>query len=255
MHYNYKDNKTKKTTLVFIHGFLGGSEIWKSYESYFGENYSTLTVDLYGHGKSTENPDCSLECIAEKISKIIKRLPIANCVLIGHSMGGYISGYLLEFLPQKIKGIVLLNSSLLGDSKGKQEQRNRAIEIARQHPYVFVGQMVNNLFLQENLAVFSEEVKQYQQLAKRVQPETIIKTLIHLRDRKSSVERAKIMQVPTLYITSKHDTTIPYSLIEQQLPELKARVIVLEKSNHMSFWEEKNTVLLAIESFLLSLNL
>ncbi len=255
MYYNYKENKTKDTTLVFIHGFLGGSEIWKSYESYFGEEYSILTIDLYGHGKSSENSDCSLECTAEKISKIIEELSIESCVLIGHSMGGYIAGYLLEYLSREIKGIVLLNSSLLGDTPGKKEYRNRAIEIAEQHPYVFTGQMVNHLFLEGNRTTLSQEVTQYQQLAKKVQPETIVKTLEHLRDRKSSVERARIMQTPILYIASKYDTTIPYSLIEQQLPELKARVIVLEKSNHMSFWEEKNTVLLAIESFLLSLNL
>ena len=53
-YYFFKDNKT--IPLVFIHGVGLDHQMWNYQTNYFN-NYSTLTYDLLGHGKTPCNKD------------------------------------------------------------------------------------------------------------------------------------------------------------------------------------------------------
>jgi len=110
--------KTKnKPSLVFIHGWANDWTTWKKEIAFFKrKGYSTITLDLRGHGKS-EKPEqkekYELECFAKDIHEIIKKENVDNFVLVGHSMGGMVALKYYELFNNEktINGVILCDTT------------------------------------------------------------------------------------------------------------------------------------------------
>lgn len=81
--------------LIFIHGAGGTSRFWKNYLPYFADQgWEVYAVNLRGHYPSQRDEalaQVTLEDYLEDVNKIILRLEIKCCALIGHSLGGLIA--------------------------------------------------------------------------------------------------------------------------------------------------------------------
>jgi len=80
--------------LLFIHGAGGTSQYWKNYLPYFAdEGWEAFAVNLRGHFPSDRDEalaQVTLEDYLEDVEKVISRLGIKHCAIIGHSLGGLI---------------------------------------------------------------------------------------------------------------------------------------------------------------------
>ena len=86
---NYYIKGSKKNALVFVHGYSCSSEYWWPQLEYFSKNYTTIAVDLAGHGKSGLNrKEYSMDAFGDDVKSVIEHLDLDQVVLIGHSMGG-----------------------------------------------------------------------------------------------------------------------------------------------------------------------
>ena len=86
---NYYIKGSEKKALVFVHGYSCSSEYWWPQLEYFSKNYTTIAVDLAGHGKSGLNrKEYSMEAFGDDVKSVIEHLDLNQVVLIGHSMGG-----------------------------------------------------------------------------------------------------------------------------------------------------------------------
>ena len=86
---NYYIKGSEKKALVFVHGYSCSSEYWWPQLEYFSNNYTTIAVDLAGHGKSGSNrKEYSMEAFGDDVKSVIEHLDLDKVVLIGHSMGG-----------------------------------------------------------------------------------------------------------------------------------------------------------------------
>ena len=86
---NYYIKGSEKKALVFVHGYSCSSEYWWPQLEYFSNNYTTIAVDLAGHGKSGLNrKEYSMEAFGDDVKSVIEHLDLDKVVLIGHSMGG-----------------------------------------------------------------------------------------------------------------------------------------------------------------------
>ena len=86
---NYYIKGSKKNALVFVHGYSCSSEYWWPQLEYFSKKYTTIAVDLAGHGKSGLNrKEYSMDAFGDDVKSVIEHLDLDQVVLIGHSMGG-----------------------------------------------------------------------------------------------------------------------------------------------------------------------
>ena len=86
---NYYIKGSKKNALVFVHGYSCSSEYWWPQLEYFSKNYTTIAIDLAGHGKSGLNrKEYSMDAFGDDVKSVIEHLDLDQVVLIGHSMGG-----------------------------------------------------------------------------------------------------------------------------------------------------------------------
>ena len=89
---NYKITGSGDITLLFVHGSYIDQTYWKDQVKYFSPNYTVVTLDLPGHGKSgTGRINWSTQGFAEDVIAIIKELHLKNVILIGHSWAGDIN--------------------------------------------------------------------------------------------------------------------------------------------------------------------
>ncbi|MFT6959689.1 MAG: pimeloyl-ACP methyl ester carboxylesterase [Polaribacter sp.] len=156
----YFSEKGKGNTVVLLHGFLENKTMWENVIPELSKRNRIITIDLLGHGKS----DClgyvhSMELFAETIEAVLKHLQIRKCILVGHSLGGYVALAFAEKNPQKIKGICLINATSNEDSDERKILRTRANKMIQNNFTNMVRMSFTNLFGEQSKLLFKDELK------------------------------------------------------------------------------------------------
>lgn len=108
-----------KGPIIAIHGLTGTYKNMHYYSERFGGDYRVIAVDLRGRGNSAQaDADTSIFKHAEDILALLKELKIDNPILLGFSMGAFISAIVASRL-ESVQGLILLD----GAAKATEHQR------------------------------------------------------------------------------------------------------------------------------------
>ncbi len=157
----YTDTATSNgTTIVLLHGFLEKASMWNEISSELSKRNRIVTIDLLGHGRS----DClgylhSMELFSETVEAVLKQLRIRKCIVIGHSLGGYVALAFAERNPQKIKGLCLLNATSNEDDQERKQLRTRANMMIQNNFTNMVRMSFTNLFSEVSRVNYADEIK------------------------------------------------------------------------------------------------
>lgn len=106
--------------LVFVHGFGCARSDWDDQVAHFSPNYETVAVDLGGHGTSPGTTDhARIETHGADVAALIEALDLAPAVLFGHSMGCRVVVDAASRVPARVKALVLVDGSRLGEPGSK----------------------------------------------------------------------------------------------------------------------------------------
>lgn len=247
---NFTDSG-KGSCVVFLHGFLESLDMWDEYSELLSDRYRVICIDLPGFGKSEMVHDIhTMEIYADTTKAVLEHLNIYECVLAGHSMGGYVSLVFAEKYPELLKGLVIFHSHGAEDDPEAKKNRDRAIEIIKQNHVTFVRDFIQNLFAQENVQRLSYEIDIMKKNAAMISPEAIIAAIAGMRDRESKIDVLREINVPVLFIAGKQDSRMPLDKIMDQakLP-MHSEVLLLGNIGHMGFLEAKEECLEKINNF------
>ncbi|MBI4551532.1 MAG: alpha/beta fold hydrolase [Candidatus Latescibacteria bacterium] len=120
--------------LVFVHGGGGHCGHWQLQMPYFARLTTVLTCDLRGHGRS-EVPGgrYSIETFVDDLSSLLDRLDIERPLVVGHSLGGTIAlRYAFDF-PDRVSGIVVVDSGYHSPVQRRDDWRQ--LVVARASDY------------------------------------------------------------------------------------------------------------------------
>ncbi len=93
--------------LVFVHGWSCDQTYWKYQVPEFSKHYTVVTLDYAGHGKSGANrEDFTMESFGDDVAAVVNNLNLAQVILIGHSMGGFVIINAATKLPGKVVALV-----------------------------------------------------------------------------------------------------------------------------------------------------
>ena len=122
----YSFNKiNEKNPIVFIHGVGLTKEIWEPQINFF-KNYSTLTYDLLGHGKtSLKKTKVTFEDFSKQLYRLISELNIKKIHLVGFSLGALIARSFAFENNNKLDSLILLSSIYKRTEDQKRVVRNR----------------------------------------------------------------------------------------------------------------------------------
>ena len=247
----YFNDSGNGNVIIFVHGFLESAEIWENFASTLGKTFRVITVDLPGHGKSAVFGEIhSMEFMAETVKLVLDHLGIEQCIMVGHSMGGYVTMSFAEQYPHLLRGIVLFNSHAAADSDVNKQNRTRTINLVKNDRHGFVTHFIPDLFAPKNVKKFSKEIERLKQIAEKVSNEAIIAALEGMKSRKDHQFVLENLNIPVMIIAGKDDLKIPLGVLSSQasLPH-HCEFIMLSGVGHTGYIEAARTTQKLIKSF------
>ena len=241
----------KGKAIVLLHGFLEDLSMWEYFSAKLSADYRVIAIDLPGFGESESlGKKHSMGNMAALVNEVLEYLSIDRCVMIGHSMGGYVSLAFAAQYPGRLSGFGLFHSHALADTPEAKENRDRAIAVVNSDHGKYIFNFFPELFAEENVDHFRDEIVALQRKAAKTNPRSIIAALAGMRDRNSSLEVLINAKVPVLFILGKKDSRIPFqaTLAQASLPPT-SQILVLDNVGHMGYLEAQETTLKAVEGF------
>ena len=247
--------------VVLLHGFGEDHHIFNGTVTILEKTYTVYTPDLIGTGMSQFNAttpitNFSIEYLADSIAALIEYEKIETCILLGHSMGGYVTVAFAKKYPQYLKGFGLLHSTALPDSPLKIENRTRGISFIQKFgATAFLETTANNLFggftqkkqphiitdFIQSMPAFSNVALHFYYQAMMARPD-----LTHV---------LATTTLPMLFILGTHDIAVA---LEDTIPQTKmpktAYLYVLENCGHMGMLEQPINFNNAVLDFLDKVN-
>lgn len=237
----------KGTPVMLLHGYGEDSTIWEK-QCEFLSSYCLLIVpDLPGSGKSTISPkglnewlpNMSIEVLANSMDEILLTENIHQCIMLGHSMGGYITLAYASLFPQKLYAMGLVHSTAFADSEEKKGVRQKSIAFLQEHGgYAFFKTSMANLFGK------AFKAKQPQKIELLIEETKAFDTAVLMGYTKAMMQRTdktavlKQATFPVLFVAGPEDIAAPLTDIQLQatLPN-KSYLEIMESVGHMGMIE------------------
>ena len=239
--------------VVLLHGFGEDGNIWQNQIDFLNPHYCLIIPDLPGSGKSEMIADMSIEGMGECIKAIIDQEKLNAVVLLGHSMGGYITLAIAEKYPQLLTAFGLVHSSAYADSEEKKAARQKSIEfIKATGAYEFLKTAIPGLFLRgQDGSQSSDPCTLLIEEGKNFTAEALAAYYTAMIKRPDRTEVLKSFPHPILFLMGEHDKAVPFaqSLEQCHLPQ-QSHLYILRQSAHMGMVEEIEKTNAALLSFL-----
>ena len=115
IHYWMNDAvESSQTALIFLPGLTADHRLFEKQIEYFKDTYRVLVWDAPGHASSYPfRLDFTLFDLATWLDEIFVKERIENPIVIGQSMGGYVGQVYAQLFPEKLKGLVTIDSPSL----------------------------------------------------------------------------------------------------------------------------------------------
>jgi len=228
--------------MVLLHGFLESSRMWIPLIPELSKTVRIVIIDLPGMGESgviSENH--SMELMAEVVAMGLDHLQVRTAIMVGHSMGGYVTLAYAEMFPERVEKIVLLNSTPIADSEERINIRNRALKILDRSPRAYISNAIGNWAGETSREKFSAEIETSKSLALTFPIEGIKAGLRGMRDRKDRTEVLRNFPREKFMLLGKEDPIIAVqeSLELAKQCGVKAKVV---EGGHLSVIENFSSV-------------
>ena len=109
--------------LVFIHCWCCDRGYWKAQVDTFAKEYKVVTIDLAGHGESgMDRDEWTIGTFGEDVKAVVEKLNLDQVILIGHSMGGPVTIEAARLMPDRVIGLIGVDTYQNFDQRFTLEQ-------------------------------------------------------------------------------------------------------------------------------------
>ena len=118
----YVEDVGKGFPFVFVHGYLGSSEMWNFQKEFFSKHYRVIIPALPGFGESHNVKSLdSINKMARQIIDLLDQKNIDKFNLIGHSMGGMIVQEITKLIGDRVNKLICFATGSIGEIPGRFE--------------------------------------------------------------------------------------------------------------------------------------
>jgi pimeloyl-ACP methyl ester carboxylesterase len=107
--------------VVLLHAFPLDSRMWDGVRPALGDRL--VTPDLPGFGSAPPVPEPDLDLAAAAVLADLDRRGVERAVFGGCSMGGYVAFAVLRAAPERVGGLVLVNTKASADTDAARDNR------------------------------------------------------------------------------------------------------------------------------------
>lgn len=234
-------------SVVLIHGFGEDSSVFDAQIDFLKNHCQLIVPNLPGTGKSELlqlQETVTIQDYANCIAALVQQENIDKCIVLGHSMGGYITLAFAKTFPQLLTGFGLIHSTAFADTEEKKQNRLRSVEMIEQYNgHAFLKTTIPNLFSKNFKQQFPEKVEALIESSKQFSKAALTQYTLSMMNRNDGVEVLRNNPLPVLFIIGTEDIAAPLNDVMQQtyLPQC-SYIHVLKDVGHMGMLEATNQV-------------
>jgi len=136
--------------LVFIHGWMCNQGFWTEQFDAFSAEHTVVTLDLPGHGASGKDRGIwTLAAYGEDVKAVIDHLGLERVILIGHSMGGPVALEAARLMPQRVIGVIGVDTFQDVSWEWNPEEMDPFIAALEKDFPATCGDFVTTMFLED----------------------------------------------------------------------------------------------------------
>jgi YbgC/YbaW family acyl-CoA thioester hydrolase len=243
------DIRGRGPAILFIHGYPLNHGIWEPQLAGL-EGWTRIAPDLRGMGQS-DAPDLgySMATYAEDLLALLSAVGVERTVLCGLSMGGYVAFEMLRRAPERVRGLILLDTRAEADTPEGRKGRETAMALAREGGAVAIAETLLPKMLSPS--VFAENpalVERVRQMMAATPVAGMTGAIAALRDRPDSTALlGALSETPTLVVVGEHDQITTPDTVRAMAEAIPgARFKVVKGAGHLPTLErpESTTALL-----------
>jgi pimeloyl-ACP methyl ester carboxylesterase len=241
--------------VVLLHGFPLDRSMWHHEQSTVGAIYRVIAPDLRGHGTSAAPEGIyTVDEMADDVIETLDLLQLTGPVVFGGlSMGGYLVLSIAARYPDRVKGLMLMNTRASADSPEAARVRE---DLARQvkaagNVEAVVATMLPRLFAKSTYEHHPHLVARTHHQMARTPVRAVAGTLRGLAIRPDRSGLLAGIKAPALVLAGKEDQLIPIEESETMARSLpNARLVTIDGAGHLAPLENPKATNAAILAFL-----
>ncbi|RSN44788.1 alpha/beta hydrolase [Amycolatopsis sp. WAC 04197] len=234
--------------LVLLHAFPVDARMWDAVRAPLSERLRLITPDQRGLGRSPlpetdREPD--LEDAARDVVALLDRLELDKVVLGGCSMGGYLTMAVLRLAPERVGGLVFIDTKATADTPEAAQARHDVAARVEAEGAGWMPDAVTPGLLAEKAR--PEVVERLRELITTQPPSGIAWAARAMAARPDSLETLRSADVPALVVVGEEDGLTPLeaaNTLVETLPD--ATLVVLPEAGHLTPLEDPAGVVEAI---------
>ena len=244
----YYEEHGEGSVLILLHGFCESHEIWEELVPDLSKHFRVISLDLPGFGKSPIlKPPLTIREVGSSVIEFIEFLHVQKCVVIGHSLGGYVALAIAEQRPDLVQGLCLFHSTAQGDSEEKKLNRNKVMAFVNEHGVrPFIETFVPGLFFQKNHG----NIEKVHKIASKTSEKAFLAYSHAMRDRPDMTGFLKSFPNPILLIVGEKDSIISTFALQDQLKLIRnGKLIIMAETGHMGMFEDAKESIRQLKDF------
>lgn len=244
------------TPLVLLHAFPLSASMWEAQFDAF-PGWRVIAPDTRGFrgpdGPPVEAPgEPTMDELAMDVEHVLDSLGVAEAVIGGVSMGGYLTFALFRRAPGRFRGLVLANTRANSDSEDAKEGRRKMLALVeRGGPPAVADDMLPKLLGATTHRERLEVVRRVRSLIEANSTEAIEGAIGAMLTRPDSRPMLSQIRCPTLILAGEEDPMIPISAAEEMHRAIGgSRLVTIPRSGHLAVLERPDEFNRALGGFL-----
>ena len=243
--------------VLLLHGFGEDSTVFESINDELKQQATLLIPDLPGSGKSAllKSSPLTIDSLAHAMKAMLDQEQVSSCIILGHSMGGYIAWAMAELFPRLLKGMGLIHSTAYADSYERTQKREQAIAyIKSAGAKAFLHLSLPGLFAQKFRENHPEIIQALVTSGQSFSAEALIGYYHAMIQRPDRTHVLKNLTCPVLLVIGNHDELIPAHDLLLQATLLRHPIVHrIEAAGHMSMLETPDELKSILRNYILDI--
>lgn len=226
--------------LVLLHAFPVDARMWNPVREPLAARRRLITPDQRGLGR-TPLPDSehepSLDLAAKDVLAMLDKLELDRVVLGGCSMGGYVTMAVLRAAPERVGGLILVDTKATADDEEARNNRLTVAERAEREASTgwLAEAMMPKLLGEQTREGRPDIVETVRDLAESQRPEGIAWAQRAMAARPDSTRLLRETDVPALVIVGEQDSLTPPDAARELAESMPAaECSMLPRAGHLT---------------------
>jgi 3-oxoadipate enol-lactonase len=223
------------TPLLLVHGWPHDRTLWAGQLGGLATSARVLAPDLRGFGGSSVRPPYSIDQYADDLVAFLEVLGVAQAVVCGLSMGGYIAFSMLRRHRERVRGLILADTRATADTDEVRANRSKLIALIEQEGMAaLAARQLQPTLGRTTLARQPQLVETVRRMMASAPAEGAIGALRAMAERPDSTPMLATIDVPTLVVGGAEDAISPPEVLRAMAAQIpRSRVEILEQGGHV----------------------